>query len=182
MCVVLVAEAAGEWQARFDAAGWAGRLITVEVAEETVELADPVIEIVRALGDTPPEVIAVIGVGPGGRAAQLFAVAGRARALVLIDGLPHGFAEPSEVIAERLAWMRLRVAGEHPPIPRVEGRSFAIRIAAAVTVPTLAVETRESKTPADLADAVVGACPSAVLARVGDRDEAAARVCAWMSS
>lgn len=178
---VVIAGDAKQWQARLEAAGWSGETVSVDAAEEITELADVVIDVVRTLGDDPPEIGAVVGVDHGGRAAHLMALAGRATRLVLIDGLPHRFSGPAEVIGERMEWMRRRVAGEFPAIPRVESQSFAERAAAAVRVPALVVETSASQSRPDVVDAVVSAFGSGELVRVVDHEEAAASVASWLN-
>lgn len=180
--MVVVAEDPKQWQRILEASGWAGETLGVAVDSEITELADVAIDIVRALGDEAEGDFTLVGVGPGGRGAQLMALAGRATALVLVDGLPYRFAGPGGVIAERTEWMRRRVAGEFPAIPRIESRSFAERAAAAVGVPTLVVETPASGSPEEVVDAVVAAFPRSTLARVQSVEEAAAQVVSWMGA
>jgi pimeloyl-ACP methyl ester carboxylesterase len=180
VALVVVADDAKQWQERLEAAGWSGETVPVDVADEIAELADVVIDVVRTLGEMPPEIAAVVGVGRGGRAAQLMALAGRTARLVLVDGLTHRFAGPDEVIADRMEWMRSRVAGEFPPIPRVESRSFAERAAAEVGVPTLVVETSASASAPEVVDAVATAFRQATVVRANDEAEAAAQVASWL--
>ena len=178
MSVVVIAEEAKRWQGLLEPLG---AVVPVEIDAEICELADATIDVVRALGEGfTGEITTVIGVGPGGRAAQLIALAGRASSLALIDGITHRFAGPTEVIAARMEWMRQRVAGEFPPIPRVESQAFAQRAAAAVRVPTLVVERSASQSPPEVVDVVVSAFPRAVLRRVDGDEEAAAQVASWI--
>ena len=179
--VVVIAGDAKRWQARLEAAGWSGETVAVDTAEEITELADVVIDVVRTLGDDPPEIAAVVGVEHGGRAAHLMALAGRAATLVLINGLPHRFAGPAEVIVERMEWMRRRVAGELPAIPRVESQSFAERAAGAVRVPTLIVETSASQSQPEVVTAVASAFGAGELTRVVDDEEAATAMASWLN-
>lgn len=180
--VVVIAQDAKRWQARLEASGLTGETIAVDVDFHISELADVVIDAIRALGPEPREISVVVGVGAGGRAAQLMALAGRSAALVLVDGLTHRFAEPVDVIAARMEWMRRRVDGELPPVPRIESRSFAERAAAAVGVPTLVVETTGSESPSEVVDALVAAFPKATLRRVGGAEEAGAEVVSWIGA
>ena len=176
---LVVAEEAKRWQARLAESGSGGEIAAVEVDREACELADAAIDVVRALGEQGRDISTVIGVGPGGRAAHLMALAGRASGLVLVDGLTHRFAQPAEVIAARMEWMRRRVAGDFPAIPRVESRSFAERAAAAVRAPTLVVESAASATPSTVAEAVAKAFPDATLVRVTDEAEAVTEILSW---
>ena len=177
---VVIAGEAKQWQARLEAAGWSGETVAVDATEKITELADVVIDVVRTLGDDPPEIGVVVGVDHGGRAAQLMALAGRADTLVLIDGLPHRFAGPAEVIGERMEWMRRRIAGEFPAIPRVESQSFAERAAGAVRVPALIVETSASQSRPEVVDAVSSAFGAGELVRVVDDRAAATAVASWL--
>ena len=180
--VVVIAEDAAGWQSRLKEAGLNDEVLQVEVARSINELADVVIDVIRALGPEPQEISLVVGVGAGGRAAHLLALGGRSAALALVDGLTHRFADPAEVIASRMEWMRSRVAGDLPDVPRIESRSFAERAAAAVGVPTLVVETAASQSTPEVVESVIGAFPKATLVRVDDTDEAAGRVVAWMGA
>ena len=180
--VVVIAKDAKGWQAQLEAAGLAGEIVPVEVERDINELADVVIDVIRALGPEPREISTIVGVGPGGRAAQLLALAGRCAGLALIDGLTHRFADPAEVIGARMEWMRDRVGGEFPPIPRIESQDFAERAAAAVGVPTVVVETSASQSVAEVVEKVVSAFPKASLIRANDSEEAAGHVVSWMDS
>lgn len=180
--VVVIAEDAKQWQSRLEAAGWAGDTVAVEVNRDINELADVVIDAIRALGPESAEITNVVGVGPGGRAAQLLALAGRSAGLVLVDGLTHRFAGPAEVIGARMEWMRQRVGGDLPPVPRIESQAFAERAAGAVGVPTLIVETPESQSAPEVVETVVGAFPKVTHVQVDDDEEAAGRVVSWMNA
>lgn len=179
--VVVIAEGAKEWQERLEAAGWPGELLAVEVSRSINELADVAIDVVRALGPSgPTDIAAVVGVGAGGRAAQLLALGGRAEALVLVDGLTHRFASPSEVIGARMEWMLRRVDGDFPPIPRIESRAFTERAASAVPVPTLVVEGSSSGSSDEVVEAVLSSLAKGELVRIGDGEDAAKRVVSWL--
>ena len=103
----------------------------------------------------------VVGHGWGGFAAELLAAAGRASALVLVDGLGGPWLEADELVEEQRAW--LRAVGDDPealaaptasPDPRLRHRYpsvwervFTEARRSAIVVPVLALETPASPTP-----------------------------------
>jgi hypothetical protein len=112
----------------------------------------------------------VVGEGWGAYAAELLAMAGRARALVLVDGLGGEWCDSDALIADQHRWLRaLRddrpawapVGGATPsPDPRlahgfptVWDRAHTAARRATITVPVVAVETPRSPTPARERDA-----------------------------
>ena len=117
---------------------------------------------VRALRDAgvaePP---VVVGHGWGGFAAELLAAAGRAAAVVLVDGLGGPWVSQEELGLLNAQWLRgvfedpaadSAPAGGLDPLVRhgfvsVWEREFTEARRAAVTVPVLALETPRSPTP-----------------------------------
>jgi pimeloyl-ACP methyl ester carboxylesterase len=109
-------------------------------------------------GDWP----VVVGQGWGAYAAELLAMAGRASALVLIDGLGGPWCDVDAVVADQHAWLRAVRADPGalaPPtsspdprlahgFPTVWERAHTAARRAAITVAVVAIETPESPTPA----------------------------------
>jgi pimeloyl-ACP methyl ester carboxylesterase len=150
------------------------------------EIADVALFAFRALkakGVVEPPVL--VGVGAAGWAAHVMALGGRASALVLVNGLSTNWVGPVEAIAATSRWVREALEGEPSRlvIPRLESREFALRAAAAVTVPVLAVETPSSPSATALASRadVVRAFADATLVELDDDDpvEVARAVVEW---
>lgn len=135
------------------------------------ELADAAFEAMRTLVDAGLSRArpVVVGVGANGWAAQLLALGGRARALVLVDGLGSPWVTAEE--GARLDRERMRALSDDPAAlaphtgggldPRLAhgphphgSRDLALRAARAVAVPTLVVESPRSTTPAADRDAL----------------------------
>ncbi len=125
------------------------------------ELAQPAFDAHRILtgAGIGGELPVVVGVGAHGWAAQLLALGGRASALVLVDGLGGPWRAPQEAVAAGRD--RLRTLADDPaalaphigpgldprlahgPVPH-GSRDLAFRAAAAITVPTLLIESPAS--------------------------------------
>ncbi|MEA3076075.1 MAG: hypothetical protein QOF60_983 [Actinomycetota bacterium] len=137
----------------------------------------------------PGEPGVVVGVGVNGWPAQVFALGGKASALVLVDGLGGPWLEPHQAIAAGTEWLRAVSADPaavapapagadldprlRHPIPPMSSRSHAIRMAEAMPVPVLVVESPHSGLdPAD-ADDLASRFPTLVgLLRLPDRGPA----------
>lgn len=105
--------------------------------------------------------VVVLGHGWGGFAAEVLAAAGRASRLVLVDGLGGPWLSADDLVADRHRWLNEVLADPaalapptEAPDPRlahayasVWARDFIRHMRRAITVPVLAVETRESVTP-----------------------------------
>lgn len=168
---VLVLHDAGDegagapWAAALGAAGWPGEVCAPDLpghgtapaptdgAYELVDAAFAVLPALHHLGAVRP---VVIGVGANGWAAQVLALAGRASALVLVDGLGGPWRTPVESIADERE--RLRAIFDDPsaiaPAPegvldprlrhgsdRQSGLGLARRAAATLAVPVLVLES-----------------------------------------
>lgn len=149
---------------------------------------------VRALAaaglDGEPPLVA--GHGWGAFGAELLAAAGRASALVLVDGLGGPWVSRAELIDLQHAWLRSVLADPAalapPPagaldprlrhgFPSVWEREFTEARRSAITVPVLALESPASPTPSEeraqrasafggdaRVEEIAGASPQAVLA------------------
>jgi pimeloyl-ACP methyl ester carboxylesterase len=121
---------------------------------------------VRALAaaglDHEPAIVA--GHGWGAFGAELLAAAGRASALVLVDGLGGPWVSRGELIDAQHRWLRAVLADPAalapPPagaldprlrhgFPSIWERGFTEARRAAITVPVLALESPASSTPPD---------------------------------
>lgn len=200
---------AGEpWRRALADAGWDGPILAPDLpghgdAPPPIgghhDLADPAFAAVRLLADAGLGTVrpVVVGVGAHGWPAQLVALGGRAQALVLVDGLGSPWRTPAK--AMRRTRERLRGLTDDPAAlapfsgpgldPRLAyvlrphgSRSLARRAAAAMTVPTLVLESPASGTPDEdrtpLTDAWGG---EASIVDVADRMPAtvAAAVLGW---
>jgi pimeloyl-ACP methyl ester carboxylesterase len=169
-----VGDAAGAGRWRLLAEGWSGRVLVPDLPGHGVTPPDEGayyapgdaalygVRALRAEGlDRDPPVVA--GHGWGGFAAELLAAAGRASALVLVDGLGGPWIGPAELMAVQHEWLREVVAdapalAPPPPdaldprlrhgFPSIWERPFTEARRAAITVPVLALESPASPTPA----------------------------------
>ena len=165
------AEGARRWQAL--AAGWPGRALVPDLPghgvtppEEGAYYApgDAALFAVRALraagldGERP----LVAGHGWGAFGAELLAAAGRATALVLVDGLGGPWVTRRELMDVQHAWLHAVLADPAalaaPPadaldprlrhgFPSIWERAFTEARRNAIAVPVLALETPSSPTP-----------------------------------
>lgn len=118
----------------------------------------------------------VLGVGHSARTAVLLALAGRARGVVVVDGLGGPWGTPVERNAAFRAQRRAILADPAAlaPVPvgvvdprhddehHLGDREFAVQLLEALTVPFLAVESPASRTP-DPHDVVAGVGDAAVI-------------------
>lgn len=167
------ADGAERWRAL--GAGWDGAVLVPDLPghgvvppEEGAYYApgDVALVGVRALaaawldGEAP----VVAGHGWGAFGAELLAAAGRASALVLVDGLGGPWVSRSELIDAQHAWVRAVLADPAalapPPagaldprlrhgFPSIWEREFTEARRLAITVPVLALESPASPTPPD---------------------------------
>lgn len=198
----LGATGGGEWADAF--AAWPGRVLAPDLPGHAgappppggnYETGDAVYAALDLLRGDPPAELLVVGVGHNGAAAQILALGSRAVGLVLVDGLGGPWLEPAEIDRE-LREMRRRIlttagAVAAPPsgaddtrAAKVVGaadRSFAIRQAEAMPVPTLLIETPASPTPD--ANELAGHFADATLTRLDASDPArvADEVRSWWS-
>ena len=195
------AEGPGRWRALEP--GWPGMVLVPDLPghgvmppEEGAYYApgDVALVGVRALAAAgldgePPS---VAGHGWGAFGAELLAAAGRASALVLVDGLGGPWVSRAELIDLQHAWLRSVLADPAalapPPagaldprlrhgFPSVWEREFTEARRSAITVPVLALESPASSTPSEeraqrasafggdaRVEEIAGASPQAVLA------------------
>lgn len=177
----------------------------------THDLIEPAYGFARLVGQNPEQGDVadrvVIGVGVSGWSAQLVALAGRATALVLVDGLQGPFVTVAEHVAQRRAAFRAQAdrniaAIANPELdaippggldPRLQifpapigSRAVAEEAAHGIDMPTLIIESAESGTAPSDADAVAPLFNSsgggAVLQRVERVDETAviASIINWL--
>ena len=162
-------EMAGQaWREAFAAAGWQGSVIAPDLPGHgsapapiggSYELGDGILVAAELIDVEAPAPI-VVGVGLNGWAAQLLALAGRAAALVLVDGLHGPWVAPAAWIGGGRAWLRAvadNPAATAPPpargldpraahrIPPLGSRSLALRAARSMPVPTLLLESPASR-------------------------------------
>ena len=127
--------------------------------------ADATLAAVEVLAETglglPPPV--VLGHGWGGYAAELLACGGRARALVLVDGLGGRWVTEEEIALDQVRWLRevledadaVRWPERLPDpllthgFPSAWERDFTTARRNAITAPVMALETTGSWTPPD---------------------------------
>lgn len=128
----------------------------------------------------------VLGDSSSGFGAELLAAAGRAAALVLIDGLGGPWATPADVFADAVRWCN-EVAADPaalaPPagdvdvdprlshgFPTVWERSFTEARRRSIAVPVLALETPASPTPpSEVDDRLKAFSGAAVRVDIADR-------------
>ena len=202
-------EAAGApWRAAFG--DWPGTVLAPDLPGHAgtpppvggcYELTDAVLFALRTFRDATVEVAdLIVGVGINGWAAQMLALGGRARGLVLVDGIGGPWRTPRESIAAGVAYLRavaddpaaLASPPPHGLDPRLRhgmggqsSASFALKLAEAMPVPTLVVETPRSGLTRDERAPVVAAFTSEVrVVDLPDRDprDVAAAVIEWSSA
>jgi pimeloyl-ACP methyl ester carboxylesterase len=196
-------EAAGSpWRAALEAAGWPGEVVAPDLPGHgqtpapvggSYELADFAMWALPALAsarETPPEptLPVVVGVGVSGWAATIVALAGRASALVLVDGLGGPWADPAEVIAAGRDLLRALAedADATAPAPargldprlrhglvRQTSSQVAKDAATAMPVPVIVIETPASTlTATERNDVLPHFASGSTLIEVSDRDPA----------
>lgn len=151
------------------------------------EVGDAVFHLVDHLSPAPGAEPVVVGVGTNGHVGRVFALAGRAGALVLVDGLGGPWLDAAGRNAGLRAVRRQILAtpaalAPHEPgtggtdpraslhLPHAD-RAYLAKVLAALPVPTLVVETPASPTPD--ADDLVALIPDGALVRVGSSAPAA---------
>lgn len=169
--------------------GWDGGVVAPDLPGHGVapppvgghhELGDVVFAMVDHLpsGDRPQPV--VVGIGRSGNAARLLALAGRASALVLVDGLGGPWLDVRErnaafrTVRRRILMtpeaLRAPAPGAVDPraewLPGQTDRPHVVSSLAALPVPTLVIESPASPTPD--ADEVAASIPDHHLVRVAD--------------
>ncbi|CAA9209464.1 MAG: hypothetical protein AVDCRST_MAG50-927 [uncultured Acidimicrobiales bacterium] len=163
-------EGAGPWRGAFAAAGWPGRVLAPDLPGHGTEPAplggsyeqgDAVLFAVRLLAerDSPGVPPVVVGEAGNGWAATVLALAGRATALVLVDGLGGPWRTPIEVLGRGRDLLRA-IADDEAAVasapssgldPRLRhglpshgSRFLAEQSAAELSVPVLLVESSKS--------------------------------------
>lgn len=125
------------------------------------EIGDAVYALVEFFPADAPHPPVVLGVGRNGFAAQVFALAGRAGALVLVDGLGGPWRTLDErsrsdrnarrLILDTPAMLRPHHGpGSDPRTAYLrpnENRAFALEVGRSMRLPTLVIETPASTTP-----------------------------------
>jgi pimeloyl-ACP methyl ester carboxylesterase len=173
------AAAGGRWRQLTDA--WPGPALAPDLPGHgsapppegaTYAPADAAIVVDQTLhnaGLVDTEVV-ILGHGWGGFAAELFAAAGRAVALVLVDGLGGPWRSYPELVADQHRYLRdvfadpkaLAPPDSVPdprlahPFPSVWERAYVAGLRDAIEVPVLALETPASPTPRDECDERLG--------------------------
>ena len=168
------------WRDAFVDAGWRGPVLAPDLPGhagapppdggnyEPSDSAYLVTPLLARLGQ--PAV--VVGAGVNGWTATLCGLAGKATAVVLVDGTGAPWITPTEAIRRQRDWLRALAADPDAMAPAPAGaaldprlrhglpghgsRRLARRAAAALTVPLVLVETPASGLPADDADALGG--------------------------
>jgi hypothetical protein len=190
------------WRSAFEAAAPPGPVLVPDLPGHGAapappggcyEVADAALVGAAVVADLDGDPPVVVGIGVNGWPAQLLGLAGRATALVLVDGLAGPWTDPRTAIAAGRDW--LRAIADDPtalapppavgPDPRLRhgvlphgDRLLAERTAAALTVPVVLVETPASPlTAAEVDDLVPHFGAGASVVRLDDRDpEAIARL------
>jgi hypothetical protein len=202
----------GPWREALRAAGWRGAVHAPDLPGHQGqpppvgghhEPGDPFFFALAGGGvpSEPPDLRVVVGAGASGWPAAMLAAAGRARALVLVDGLGGPWLDPVSSVAAGRDWLRALLddpaAMAAPPAdggldPRLRhgvgpipvGPRTALATASAVTMPALVVESPASTTPSADRDDVLAALPDATLAAVESPSLAtvAAAIVAWAAA
>ena len=169
---------AAPWRDAFVDAGWQGEVLAPDLPGhagapppeggnyEPADSAYVLVPLLARLGE--PAV--VVGVGVNGWTATLAGLAGRATAVVLVDGTGAPWITPTEAIHQQLGWLRALVEdpaalGPAPTDgtldPRARygiaphgSRRLAFRAASKLTVPVVLVETPQSACPPEDAAAL----------------------------
>lgn len=194
------ADAGASWADAF--AAWPGRVVAPDLpghgsAPVPVgghhELGDAVFALAAHVPPSGGPRPVIVGVGSNGQAARVLAVAGRADALVLVDGLGgpwldvaarnRALRDVRRRILDTPAALAPHTAGTTDPrasmVPGSTHRAHVVELCAAVPVPSLVIETPASNTPD--ADELVGEFADGSLIRVDDASTAtvAAAVIEW---
>ena len=166
------------WRDAFLDAGWRGEVLAPDLPghagapppeggqHEASDSAYLLVPLLARLGE--PAVL--LGVGVNGWTATLAGLAGKALAVVLVDGTGAPWITPTAAIHRQRDWLRALAddpdAIAPPPagaaldprlrhgLPRHGSRRLAFRAAQCLPVPRLLLETPESALPADDADAL----------------------------
>jgi hypothetical protein len=187
------------WKEAFD--GWPGEVTAPDLPGHAgqpapvgghYELGDTVVAIAPHLPSAGPDPV-VVGVGRNGHAARVLALAGRARALVLVDGLGGPWLDVGQRNAELRELRRRILATPAALAPHAPGgtdprasfvlapsdRRHVAETCAGIAVPTLVVETPRS--PTTDADALVRELEDGELVTLGTTEpaEVAGAVIEW---
>ena len=168
----------GPWRDAFVDAGWEGEVIAPDLPghagapppeggqHEPSDAAYVAVPLLSRLGR--PAV--VVGVGVNGWTATLCGLAGKALAVVLVDGTGAPWTTPTEAIVRQRDWLRALADDAEaialpPPgvaldprlrhgVPRHGSRRLAFTAAARMPVPSLLLETPASGLPSEDAEAL----------------------------
>lgn len=199
----LGAPGGGPWRAAFGPS-WPGRVDSPDLpghgdapapAGGNYEQGDAVFAVADRLPGPDDVQPVVLGVGHNGHAVQVLALAGRASALVLVDGLGGPWLdvpERNEAVRSVRRDILITPSALDPHVPGStdpratlvlgsSDRDHAVRMLESVPVPTLVVETPSS--PTTDADELAASIPRGALVRVRSSEPAAVaeRVLAWWS-
>lgn len=186
----LGAAGGGPWREAFETA-WPGDVVAPDLPGHgpspgpvggNYELGDAVFMVADLLPGPDDQQPIVLGAGRNGHAAQVLALAGRASALVLVDGLGGPWldvaARNAQLRAMRRALLSTPAALDpHAPgstdprttfVPGPSDRRHAVRVLGALPVPTLVIETPSSPTPD--AEELVGVIPRGQLLMLPSAD------------
>ena len=163
------------WRQALADAGWEGAVIAPDLPGHgdapaptggSYESGDALLTILPLYRQLDPDgrPPVVVGVGVHGWGAQVLALAGRASALVLVDGLGGPWRNPWDQIAEGRRWVRSILADEAAIAPAPErgldpravhavpthgSKRLALKSAAAMPVPVVLLESPASPLRAD---------------------------------
>jgi len=169
------------WRQAFTAEGWRGRIMAPDLPGHGTEPAPlggsyeqglAVLWAVRLLQGRSDEdaPLVVVGELSSGWAATIVALAGRAKGLVLVDGLGGPWLSPSQLIGRGRDLLRTiaddpQAVAPAPPsgfdprlghgVPSHGSRSLAEQSAAELAVPVLVVESKESGVSPDQLEALL---------------------------
>lgn len=196
------------WREALVGAGWEGLVAAPDLAGHGLtpppvgghhELAQPAFDAPRLMAEAgiQGQRPIVIGIGAHGFAAQLLALGGRASGLVLVDGIGGPWRPATDAVVDARHRLRAladdQVALAHHLGPGLDprlaygphphgSRALALRVADAVTVPTLVVESSASPLPVGDRDDVLAAWSGPVdlhLVQTASPDVVARLVVAW---
>jgi pimeloyl-ACP methyl ester carboxylesterase len=173
----------GPWATALTAAGWTGRVLAPDLPGHAgapppeggnYESADTAYVLVPLLAELGEPAV-VVGVGVNGWNAELCGLAGKALAVVLVDGIGAPWITPTAAVHWQREWLRSiaddEAAVAPPPsggrvldprlrhgLPPHGSRRLALRGAARLDVPLVLLESPASAAPPGDAEAIASEC------------------------